>query len=183
MGKSTVVATLLQRRPLMFSVSVTTRHQRPHEIDGVHYHFVQRAKFEEMIEAGLLLEWAQYSGNLYGTPKQPVEAWLAGGETVVLDIELRGARQIRQTFPAAVLIFIAPPSLADLEKRLQQRGDTDAEEVKRRLQLAAEQLAEAPQLFDHIVVNDRVDRAVAEIERILEGGADQPDHSLPTRVR
>ncbi len=146
---------------------MTTRPPRPNEIGGVHYYFVDRDRFDEMAGSGHLLEWAEYSGNLYGTPRRPVAEWLQSGESVLLDIELRGARQIRATFPDALLIFIAPPSMVDLEKRLATRGDTDPEQVADRLELARRQIEEAPDLFDHIVVNDTVEQAVEDIERIL----------------
>ena len=109
------------------SVSVTTRRIRPNEIDGVHYHFVDRAEFERLVDGGQLLEWAEFAGNLYGTPRGPVEARLSAGQPVLLKIDLQGARQVREAMPEAQLVFLAPPSWDELERRLIGRGTDDPE--------------------------------------------------------
>lgn len=166
-GKSTVVARLLERVPVHFSVSATTRPARPHEIDGVHYHFVSRDEFQELIDAEAMFEWAEYSGNLYGTPKAPVLEELAGGEVVLLDIENQGALQVEDAYPDALTIFLAPPSMDELRERLSGRGDTTPEEMETRLAVAELQLAHARDVYDAVVVNDDVDRATTEIMRIL----------------
>ena len=150
-----------------FSVSMTTRSPRPSELAGIDYHFVSRAEFESAVAAGELLEWAEYGGNLYGTPRGPVFAHLAAGENVLLDIENDGAGQIKQSYPEAVLVFLLPPSLAELERRLRSRGDTTDAEVRRRLAVAETQIADAESNFDHLVVNDEIAAAVTAVTGIL----------------
>lgn len=166
-GKTSVVAGLAERMPFHFSVSMTTRAARPGETDGVDYQFVDREEFLDAREAGELLEWAEYSDNLYGTPRAPVEQALAAGEDVLLDIEVLGAGQVKESFPEAVLIFLEPPSLAALEARLRGRGDTDEEQIAQRLSLAQWQMDRARRLFDHFVVNDDLARAIDEVAGIL----------------
>jgi guanylate kinase len=168
-GKSSIVKDLLERLPLEFSVSATTRLPRPGERHGDHYNFVSRRDFEAMIENGELLEWAQYNNRFYGTPLAPVEAALADGSDVLLEIEIQGARQVRERKPEAVMFFIAPPSMQELEKRLRRRGDTSDEDIEDRLQIAEAEIAEAPTLFDHIVVNENLDQAVTEIVGLITG--------------
>jgi guanylate kinase len=166
-GKSSVLAGLREVLSLHFSVSATTRPPRRGEVDGVAYHFMDRPAFERAVAAGELVEWAEYSGHLYGTPRRFVEEHLFTGEDVVLDIEVRGAEQVRQSFPDAILIFIDPPGSAALEERLRSRGDTSEEQVQRRLAVARDEMAKARGLFDHFVVNDDLKRAVAEVAGIL----------------
>ena len=166
-GKSSVVAGLAERLPFHFSVSMTTRPPRPGEVDGTDYLFVSRAGFLTARDAGELLEWAEYSGHLYGTPRLDLERHLAAGKDVLLDIELLGAAQVKAAYPEALLVFIAPPSLEVLEARLRGRGDTDEDQVARRLAVAREQMEEARASFDHIVLNDRLERAIAEVAGIL----------------
>ena len=146
---------------------MTTRDPRPGEVEGEDYFFVDRDRFEAAISSGELLEWAEYAGNRYGTPREAVVEALEAGHDVLLDIEILGARQIREAFPEAILVFIAPPGREVLEERLRRRGDTDDEAIARRLAVADEQLAEAETLFDHVVVNDEVTRAVDEVVDIL----------------
>lgn len=162
-GKSTIVRGLLVEHPFVFSVSVTTRAPRPSEVDGIHYRFVSQDEFAGMIERSELLEWAQYGVDLYGTPRTGVIERLEAGHDVLLEIEIQGARQVRAVHPSAVLVFVAPPSMAELERRLRGRGDTDAESIARRLAIAQSELTEAPEVFDIIVVNDDVDSAVTDI--------------------
>ncbi len=167
-GKTTLVEALAASHPFHFSVSATTRDPRPGEVHGEDYFFVDDAEFLRRIEAGELLEWAVYNGRRYGTPRGPVELHLAAGHDVVLDIEVQGARQVREADPEAVLVFVAPPSLELLEARLRNRGDTSDADVRRRLEIARRELAAAEEVFDHVIVNDDVDRAVAELAGILQ---------------
>lgn len=136
-------------------------------MDGAAYFFVARERFLSAVAAGELLEWAEYSGHLYGTPRAQVEGPLAAGEDVLLDIEMRGAEQVKAAFPEAVFVFVAPPSLRVLEQRLRGRGDTGDEQVARRLGVAREQMEQARAWFDHIVVNDDLERAIGEVAGIL----------------
>ena len=167
-GKSTVVAALHREHPFFFSVSVTTRARRASERDGIDYRFVTDREFDALVGAGELLEWAEYSGFRYGTPKAPVLTMLDGGSDVLLDIEVNGAMQVKDAFPAAITIFVAPPSRATLEERLRGRGDTEEDQIALRLLIADWQVREAEARFDHVVVNSDVDATVAEILRILE---------------
>lgn len=167
-GKGTVVRELLRRHPdLAVSVSATTRQPRPGEVDGVDYHYLTPAQFDDLVAKGAFLEWAEFAGNRYGTPWTSVEKAMAAGETVVLEIEVQGAAQVRQRFDDALLLFIVPPSREVLLERLRQRGTDDDERIERRMALAEAELAEADK-FDHVVVNDTVDGAVEEIARILD---------------
>jgi len=167
-GKGTVSADVRSRYPeVWLSVSATTRAPRPGEIDGVHYHFVGPQEFERMVDAGELLEWAVVHGrNRYGTPRSPVEARLASGEPALLEIDLQGARQVRASMPGARFVFLAPPSFEELERRLVGRGTEDAEERERRLATARVELA-AESEFDHVIVNDDVQRATDELVSIM----------------
>mgnify|MGYP001766219008 CR=1 FL=1 len=150
---------------------MTTRPPRPGEADGEDYFFVDREGFLAARDASALLEWAEYSGHLYGTPRAQVERFLAVGQDVLLDIELLGARQGKAAVPEALLVFITPPSLQVLEARLRGRGDTTAEQVARRLAVARAQIDEARSWFDHIVVNDDLERAIGEVAGILTAPA------------
>ncbi len=135
---------------------------------GVDYYFLDRSEFERRVAAGEFLEWAEYSGNLYGTLRSEVLGHLGAGRDVLLDIENDGARQIKANHPDAVLIFLLPPSRTELRRRLEQRGDTDAAAIARRLAVADEQIADARANFDHLVVNDDLDTAIAEVVSILD---------------
>lgn len=170
-GKGTLVKALLSAHPeLHLSISATTRQPRPGEVHGQQYYFVDRTTFEEMIATDQLLEWAEYAGNLYGTPRGAVEAEIAAGKTVILEIELVGARVVRQTFPAAFRVFILPPSLDELERRLRDRG-TDADPViQQRLEHAQTELAASDE-FDVQIVNDDFDTALRQIEQAVLDGA------------
>lgn len=167
-GKGTVVTALLARHPeIWLSVSATTRAPRPREIDGRHYHFVSAEEFDELNAQRGLLEWALVHGtDRYGTPRAPVEAALAEGRCVVLEIELQGARQIRATMPGARFVFIAPPSWDELVRRLVGRGTESPAQRERRLATARDEMASQSE-FDHVVVNDRVDRAVDELVSLM----------------
>lgn len=166
-GKGTLVARLLERHPrIWLSVSATTRAPREGEQDGVNYVFLSRDAFEERVAAGGFLEWAEFAGNLYGTPRQPLEAKLAEGRPVLLEIELEGARQVRRSFPAGFQLLLKPPSFAELERRIRGRG-TDAEAaIERRLERARAELA-AEAEFDAVLVNDDLEVALAELERLM----------------
>lgn len=159
-GKSTVLRALRSELDYGFSVSATTRDPRPSEVDGIHYHFVSRDRFHQMIEDNALVEWAEYGGHLYGTPVESVARAREASQVVILDIELEGAKQVRAAFPDADLIWIAPPSFDELERRLRHRGDTDETAIAGRLERARRDMAVAPSLFDHIVVNGDIEDAV-----------------------
>jgi len=159
-GKSTVVAQALELNPtLWLSVSATTRTPREGEVDGVSYSFVSDSEFVQMVESGHMLEWAQYAGNKYGTPSAPVQARREAGVPVILEIEVQGARQVRESAPDATLVFIAPPNIAELDARLRGRGTESTEALSARLAIAHEELAAMPE-FDHVLVNADV-RATA----------------------
>jgi guanylate kinase len=166
-GKGTVVAEVRRRHPdVWVSVSVTTRKQRPGEIDGVHYHFLDDAAFDRLIDADGLLEWAEYAGNRYGTPVAPVRERLAAGAPALLEIELQGARQVRARDAGAQLVFLAPPSWSALVSRLAGRGSEPPEVQERRLAIAQAELDAAGE-FDAVVVNDDVARAADELVSLL----------------
>ena len=166
-GKSSILAAALDATPSQFSTSATTRAPRPGEVDGRDYHFIDRRDFEARIDSGDVLEWAEYGGNLYGTLRREVIPVLTAGRNVLLDIENEGAKQIRDSYPEAVLIFIRPPDIAELERRLRGRGDTSDRDIERRLAVADEQMREAPELYDHIVLNDGLDAAIGRVLDIL----------------
>jgi guanylate kinase len=162
-----VVGALRKRRPLYFSVSATTRDPRPGETHGVHYWFLQSDEFAALLNTGDLLEWAEYNGRQYGTLRKPVMDHLSSGEDVLLEIEVQGARQVRATHPEAVMFFIVPPGLDELEGRLRRRGDTSESDIRRRLEIAQREMEEAEVLFDHVVVNDFLERAIEEADRLM----------------
>ncbi len=166
-GKGTVVAEVRKRHPdVWVSVSVTTRRPRPGEQDGVHYHFVDDADFDRLIEHDGLLEWAEYAGHRYGTPVEPLRRRLATGAPALLEIELQGARQVRERDPEAQLVFLAPPTWAELVSRLAGRGSEPPAVQERRLRLAQAEL-DASGEFDVVVVNDDVARAADELVGLL----------------
>lgn len=171
-GKGTVVADLVARNDdLVLSVSATTRARRPGERDGVHYHFVDRERFQTMIDQGEFVEWAHFNGHLYGTPWASLAGTSRSAETTILEIDVQGARQIRRREREvgdlkATLVFLAPPSWAVLEARLRQRGSEDERTIEERLAIGRQEM-EAQDWFDEVVVNDRVDAAVEALERIL----------------
>ena len=167
-GKSTVISRVMQRRhDLCFSVSATTRDPRPGEVNGVDYFFVTWDEFDRMIGEDELLEHAEYVTNCYGTPRAYVEQRLNEGMNVVLDIEVLGARQVRKKMPGAVLIFIAPPSLIELERRLRGRGTDTEEAVQGRLARARQEYQEAD-FYDYLIVNDDAEKAAKQLGAIIE---------------
>ena len=167
-GKGTVSAAIRARYPqIWLSVSATTRAPRPGEVDGVHYRFVSEEEFSSLIDSGQMLEWAVVHGrNKYGTPRGPVEEMVAEGRPVLLEIDLAGARQVRESMPDARFVFLAPPDWDTLVQRLVGRGTEDEEERERRLATARVELA-AEDEFDVTIVNDSVDRAADELARLL----------------
>lgn len=166
-GKSTVVFKALEgREDVCFSVSCTTRKPRPGEVDGREYFFVDLDKFKEMVEKDEFLEHAVYVANSYGTPRAYVEKKLDEGMNVLLDIEVQGARQIKDKMPDAVMIFIIPPSMAELEKRLRSRGTDSERKIEARLFRAREEY-EAADFYDYIIVNDDVETAAKEFSSII----------------
>lgn len=157
------------RLPDVFvSVSATTRPRRPGEVDGVHYHFLTADDFEKLVAAGGLLEWAEFSGRRYGTPAAPVRTALDAGRTVILEIDVQGARQVRERLPDSTLVFLKPPDMDTLRRRLAARGTESREAIERRLQMAQAEMAEAD-WFDHVVINDDIDAAAEQVARILQG--------------
>lgn len=165
-GKGTVLKRMMELRPGMsFSVSATTRDPRDGEQDGVHYYFVTREKFEEMIAQGAFLEYDEHAKNYYGTPRFQIEEKQKLGH-VLLDIEPNGAKAVREADPEATLIFILPPSMEELERRLRGRGDTSEEQIKMRMERAVWEIQQS-KWYDHVVVNDDVDRCAKEILSII----------------
>ena len=165
-GKGTVLGIMMEKRKdLSFSVSATTRPPRPGEIDGVHYYFISREKFEEMIAQGAFLEYDAHAANYYGTPRAQAEEKRERGP-VLLDIEPAGAKQVREKMPDAELIFIMPPSMEELERRLRGRGDTPEEQIRLRMERAVWEM-EQRVWYDHVVVNDDPERCADEILRII----------------
>lgn len=177
-GKGTVVARLLASDPtLYFSVSATTRAPRNGEVDGVHYHFLSREQFQQWIAEDAFLEHAEFVGNYYGTPKKYVDAAMAQGRDVLLDIEIQGAEQVHRQRPEVVRIYVAPPSWAELERRLIGRGTEDMEKVRSRLERGKQEFAAASS-FDYFVINDTVDNAVTEIRAIMLAEHCRPDERV-----
>jgi len=168
-GKGTVSQYIREHYPqVCLSVSATTREPRPGEIDGVHYSFVSHQQFDELVKQGKMLEWAQVHGqNKYGTPRSMVENALAKGRHVLLEIDLQGARQVRQTLPEATFVFLAPPSWEELVRRLTGRGTESPEEQQRRLETAKLELAAEPE-FDAVIVNDTVGQASARLVEVMQ---------------
>ena len=165
-GKGTVLGIMMEKRKdLSFSVSATTRPPRPGEIDGVHYYFITREKFEAMIAAGEFLEYDAHAANYYGTPRAQAEEKQTHGP-VLLDIEPKGAKQVKEKAPDAVLIFIMPPSVQELERRLRGRGDTSEEQIQMRMERATWEM-EQRVWYDHVVVNDDPARCAQEILKII----------------
>ena len=159
---------LLAARPdLRLSISATTRRARQVEVEGRDYYFVDPDTFDKLIDSGGLLEWAEIFGNRYGTPREPVERALEEGRSVITEVDVQGARQIRAARPDAFLLFIKPPSLEELERRLRSRGTETDEQVRRRLEKASEELAAEPE-FDASVVNDELEDAAAKVIDIID---------------
>lgn len=168
-GKDTIIGNVIKAHPdkAVLSVSMTTREPRCGETDGVDYFFVSEEKFRENIENDKMLEYAKYGSNYYGTPVEPVEGWLSEGKTVFLVIEVKGAALVRKKCPDAVSVFVLPPSMEVLESRLRLRGTEDEEAMKCRLEIAKDEILRAEE-YDYIIVNDKLDDAVGDIETICK---------------
>ena len=171
-GKGTLTAWVREHHPeIWISVSATTRRRRPGERDGVHYHFVSEAEFDRMVADDEMLEWAVvHRGARYGTPRRPVQEALAEGRTALLEIDLQGARQVREKMPEALFVFLAPPSWEELVRRLVGRGTEDATERERRLETARAELAAEPE-FNVTIVNRRIHDAGEELVELMRSGA------------
>ena len=166
-GKGTVLAELLSRDPaLWFSVSVTTRPARAGEVEGRDYHFVSQDEYDRLAGNDGLLEGARVFGCSYGTPRAPIDAHVSDGVDCILDIDVQGALQVKGRMPEAVLIFLEPPSIEELRRRLQERGTESAEEIERRLAGAADEMSHAS-VYNHILVNVQIDETVAAIQEII----------------
>ena len=166
-GKGTILGELFRRDGnLRMSVSATTRSPREGEEHGKHYYFISREEFKGLIDSGSMLEYAEYVGNLYGTPRRPIDQWLSQGHDVVLEIEVQGGAQIKKLVPDCVLVFITPPSMEVLEKRLRGRGTENEETIQKRLETARKELLQAEH-YDYVVINDRLEDAVDDMQAIL----------------
>ena len=165
-GKGTVLGIMMKKRSdLSFSVSATTRPPRPGEVDGVHYYFITKEQFQAMIDRGEFLEYDAHMANFYGTPRAQAEEKMERG-SVLLDIEPNGAKQVKQSAPEAVLVFIMPPSMEELERRLRGRGDTPEDQINLRMERAVWEM-EQRSWYDHVVVNDDAERCADEILKII----------------
>ena len=177
-GKSTVLKALLESRPnLYFSVSATTRAPRPGELDGIHYHFMDVESFRKWIAMDQFLEYAEYVGNFYGTPKKFVDDAMEAGKDVILDIEIQGAIQVTSKRPDTVRIFIAPPSCEELERRLRDRGTDSPEKIQKRL-LRAKVEFQTAHTYDYFVINDTVENAVGELNAIITAEHCKPQERM-----
>jgi guanylate kinase len=175
-GKGTLIARARAALPeLEVATSATTRPRRPDEQDGREYHFLSEAEFARRAAAGEFLEHVSYAGNRYGTLRSEVEQRLRDGASVVLEIEVAGAREIRRQMPGAVLVFVAPPTMEDLEARLRGRRQNTETEVSDRLRIAAEEMRARPE-FDHTITNDDADRAAAELARLVRSALNAEEH-------
>lgn len=168
-GKGTVLKGFLSRNPnFMLSISCTTRAPREGEVDGVNYFFMTKDDFKNCIENDKFLEWAEFAGNFYGTKKKFINQCLEDGKDIILEIDTQGALQVKKQMPESVLIFICPPSIEDLEKRLRGRHTEDEATIQKRLNAVKEELARAEN-FDYKIVNDDLENAISELERIING--------------
>ena len=169
-GKGTIVKKLVEKEGYALSVSATSRAPRQGEVHGREYFFLTREEFHSMIENNGLIEWAEYVSNFYGTPREYVEERLAGGEDVILEIEPQGALKVKAQYPEAVLIFIVPPNVKELENRLIGRGTEETETIKKRLKRAAEETAFIEN-YEYIVINDDLEDAVSDIHHIIQAAS------------
>ena len=175
-GKGTMIAEILKRGDCAVSVSATTRAPREGELNHVHYHFISREEFSQRIAADGLLEYAEYCGNFYGTPRAEVEAMRKEGKNVILEIEVQGGLQIREKCPDAVLIFTIPPSIAELRRRLHKRGTETDDMIEKRIARAKEELPIA-QKYDYIVLNDKLEDAVDDFFAIVRAESMRPEQT------
>jgi len=175
-GKGTVLGEYRRDHDVYFSVSNTTRGPRTGEIDGVHYHFISHKDFEEKIRQGSMLEYAEYCGNYYGSPRDKAEEQMALGRTVILEIEAQGAMQVKKNCPESVRIFIVPPSMEVLRERLIGRGTEPMDVIEKRLAKALEEIAHVDE-FDYVVINDKLDDAVHDFTEIIDAcEQEETDH-------
>lgn len=167
-GKGTICDKLIKELDAWYSVSMTTRDMREGEVDGINYYFISKEEFKKRIDEGKLLEYNIYNGNYYGTPKDKVLEKLEEGKNVFLEIEVNGARNIKKIFSDALLIYIAPPSMEELRKRLINRGTEDIDTINNRLKIAENELKQI-NFYDYVVVNDDLDKAINEVRNIILG--------------
>lgn len=167
-GKGTVVKELVSRYPYALSVSATTRDPRPGEVDGVAYHFISKEAFEDKIREGDFFEWASYVDQYYGTPKSYVLEELAKGHDVILEIEAAGAMKVKEQLPEALLIYMLPPSMQELKRRLVGRGTETEEKIEKRLKKAREEELEIARKYDFLIVNDDLEACIRELHRIIQ---------------
>lgn len=165
-GKGTVLAEVLKKDNIYYSVSATTRAPRPGEVDGVNYHFLSKDEFEKLIENNGVLEYANYCGNYYGTPKKPVEDMLAEGKNVILEIEVQGALKVMEKCPEAVSVFILPPSIKELRRRLHKRGTESEEVIEKRIGEAEGEIRKAVN-YDYVMINGELEIAVSDLLSII----------------
>ena len=166
-GKGTVCAELIKRENIFLSISATTRNRRIGETEGVTYFYTTKEQFEEMIEKDMMLEYAVYGGNYYGTPRAAVEKMLKEGKNVILEIEAQGALKVKEKMPEAILIFIVPPSVKELRDRLLKRGREDAAEIEKRIETAKWEISQSPK-YNYVLVNDKLETCVADTVRIID---------------
>ena len=172
-GKGTIVKSLLEKHDIFLSISCTTRKPREGEVDGKDYYFVTREEFEKMIREGEMIEWAEYAGNYYGTPKKAVNDRLDEGKDVLLEIEVQGGMQVKKLFPEAVLLFVVPPSADELLNRLRTRGTENESQIGLRLEQTVREI-EYIKDYDYIVLNDQLDKAVQTVLNIMESQRIRP---------
>ena len=179
-GKGTVVTELIKTGEFSLSISATTRKPRPGEIDGTHYYFYDKETFETMQKKNQLLEWAEFCGNYYGTPRKYVEKQMAEGKNVILEIEVQGALQIKELYPECVLVFLIPPNLEELGRRLIKRGTEDKQTINRRIHRALEEMEFILQ-YDYIVINETIQKATEDICAIVK--AESMKSSRNTKIK
>lgn len=165
-GKGTLCTELLKTENIFLSVSATTRDRRNGEKDGITYHYITEEKFRDMIEKEEVLEYAIYNGNYYGTPQKAVEEMLSAGKNVILEIEAQGALKVKKIMPEAVMVFIVPPSIDELRKRLTERGRESSEEIEKRIEAAKWEIAQSPK-YNYVIINDNLTQCVGETLDII----------------
>ena len=166
-GKGTICKVLEKDEGIFLSISSTTREKRVGEIEGVTYNYLSKEEFQSLIDAGDMLEWATYDGNFYGTPKQTVEKMLSEGKNVILEIDVQGAFNVKKIFPETVLIFVLPPSMEELKKRLIERGREGTESIQNRMEVAKQELELAAQ-YNYVIINDDLDKCVDEVREFIK---------------
>lgn len=175
-GKGTVLAEILKQDNIYYSVSATTRSPRPGEVNGVNYHFLSKEEFEKLIESDGMLEYACYCGNYYGTPRKPVEEMLAAGKNVILEIEVQGALKVMEKCPEAVSVFILPPSLKELRRRLNKRGTETEDVIEKRIGEASGEIRKAVN-YDYVMINGELETAVSDLLSIINSQKHKKENS------